>query len=340
MNSSEMMGCEGYFQVPNRETTFRHPEFDRFVQIISDLRSPDGCPWDLRQTHLSISKNMLEEAFEAVAAIEEGDIDHLREELGDVLMQVVLQSQIAQDNGEFTIEDVAHDVSEKLIRRHPHVYGPKAAFAALGLDSKRVAEFGLTCFANDSSVSDSIEGSLSEPGSCPVSPQRLDASKVGDLWDLIKKIERQQKDKIRAEKRAAAGFDPMAPQGLLEEVSPAQPALLEAHDISRKVVSQGFEWPTVDDVWGKVYEEIEEYKAAPKGSEEAELEFGDILFSLVNVARKDHLNAEISLRRACAKFRKRWEAMEAIAYSCSRSIGEYDADELKGLWEKAKDSVG
>ena len=123
-----------YFPVPTAETTSRHPEFDRFVQIIADLRSPNGCPWDLKQTHQSIAKNMLEEAFEAVAAIEEGDVDHMREELGDVLLEVVLQAQIAADAGEFTIEDVAHDVSEKIIRRHPHIYGAEASFAALGLD--------------------------------------------------------------------------------------------------------------------------------------------------------------------------------------------------------------
>lgn len=291
-----------YFPVPTEETTCRHPEFDRFVQIIADLRSPDGCPWDLKQTHQSIAKNMLEEAFEAVAAIEEGDVDHMREELGDVLLEVVLQAQIAEDLGEFTIEDVAHDVSEKIIRRHPHIYGARASFAALGLDEAQAAE----------------------------------ADDVENLWDFIKGHEKRLKDAQRAEKRAAAGLDPCVPRGLLEDVSKAQPALMEAQEISRKAVSKGFEWETVEDVWAKVAEEVEEFKAAPPRSEEAELEFGDILFSLVNVARKEHLDAETCLRRACAKFRTRWEAMERFAYEQGLDLDAYDTDGLEGLWQQAK----
>lgn len=100
-----------------------HPSFNQFVATISALRAPDGCPWDREQTHVSISHNMIEEAYEAVCAIEEEDVAHLREELGDVLLQVVLQSQIAADAGEFTIDDVCSDVNAKMVRRHPHVFG-------------------------------------------------------------------------------------------------------------------------------------------------------------------------------------------------------------------------
>ena len=105
----------------------KHREFADFVDTIAALRAPDGCPWDIEQTHRSISRNMLEEAYEAVEAIEADDMTHLREELGDVLLQVVLQAQIAQDAGEFTIDDVCGDVNEKIIRRHPHVFGDKTA---------------------------------------------------------------------------------------------------------------------------------------------------------------------------------------------------------------------
>ena len=101
--------------------------FDAFVQTIAALRAPDGCPWDREQTHASIASNMIEEAYEAVDAIEVGDVAHLREELGDVLLQVVLQSQIAADQGEFTIDDVCHDINAKMVRRHPHVFGDAAA---------------------------------------------------------------------------------------------------------------------------------------------------------------------------------------------------------------------
>lgn len=105
----------------------RHEDFDRFVATISALRAPDGCPWDREQTHQSIAHNMIEEAYEAVDAIESGDAAHLREELGDVLLQVVLQSQIASDQGEFDIDDVAADVNAKMVRRHPHVFGTSEA---------------------------------------------------------------------------------------------------------------------------------------------------------------------------------------------------------------------
>ncbi|MBO4365405.1 MAG: nucleoside triphosphate pyrophosphohydrolase [Eggerthellaceae bacterium] len=291
-----------YFDVPTPESSVRHPEYDMFVQTSATLRAPGGCPWDAKQTHASIAKNMIEEAYEAVAAIEEGDIDHLREELGDVLLEVVLQAQIAADAGEFTMEDVAHDVNEKIIRRHPHVFGAQAAFAAAGLDPGQV------------------EG----------------ADAVEDLWDVIKAHERKMKEAARAAKREAAGLDPAMPEGLLEGVSASQPALMETQEISRKAVAVGFEWETVDDVWDKVAEEIAEFKAAPPRSHEAELEFGDILFALVNVARKEHLDAESCLRAANAKFRARWQHMEQAAYEQGRSIDSYGIDGLEELWQQAK----
>ncbi|WP_303203695.1 MazG family protein, partial [Raoultibacter timonensis] len=121
-----------------------HEEFDEFVDTIAALRAPGGCPWDREQTHESIAKNMIEEAYEAVDAIEAGDTVHLREELGDVLLQVVLQSQIAADAGEFTIDDVCRDVNEKMIRRHPHVFGSAKAQSAGDVlelwDSVKLAE--------------------------------------------------------------------------------------------------------------------------------------------------------------------------------------------------------
>ena len=295
-------GEKRYFDVPTPENSQSHPEYDMFVQNIANLRAPGGCPWDLKQTHASIAKNMLEEAYEAVAAIEEGDIDHLREELGDVLLEVVLQAQIAADAGEFTIEDVAHDVNQKIIRRHPHIYGAQASFAAAGLSDAEAA----------------------------------DADGVEDLWDVIKAHERKMKEADRAAKRAAAGLDPAMPAGLLEGVSAGQPALMEAQEISRKAVGVGFEWETTEDVWGKVNEEIAEFKAAPPRSREAELEFGDVLFSLVNVARKEHLDAETCLRAANAKFRSRWQRMEQAAYEAGRSIDDYDIDGLEELWQQAK----
>ena len=300
--------------VADPATAPNHPDFNAFVQTIAALRTPErGCPWDLEQTHESIAKNMIEEAYEAVAAIEEGDVEHMREELGDVLLQVVLQAQMAADAGEFDIDDVVRDVNTKIVRRHPHVFGTEAAFEAAGLDPTQVGF---------------MPGSAHEP------------QEVLAMWDQIKVHEKKLKAQARAAKLREAGLDPDVPAGLLDEVAAQQPALMLAHEVSRKTVAVGFEWETVDDVWAKVDEEIAEFKAASTGSDEAELEFGDILFALVNVARKSGIDAETALRRTCAKFTRRWKAMEADAYAQGRTIDTYDTDGLEELWQSAKHQVG
>lgn len=277
--------------------------FDEFVETIAALRAPNGCPWDREQTHESIAKNMIEESYEAVAAIEEGDVAHMREELGDVLLQVVLQSQIAADAGEFTIDDVICDVNAKMVRRHPHVFGTQKAFLAAGLDPEAVET----------------------------------ADDVLPLWDQIKAHEKRLKHEALAEKRVAAGLDPDAPQGLLDDVPRGQPALMQALEVSKKTVRVGFEWDTVDDIWDKVYEEIDEFKAAQPGTDHALLEMGDIFFALVNVARKEGIDAETALRRVCEKFRCRWSIMEASAYAADTTVSALSTEELEELWQHAKE---
>jgi tetrapyrrole methylase family protein/MazG family protein len=280
-----------------------HTDFAYFVALIEALRAPGGCPWDREQTHTSIEKNMVEEAYEAVAAIDEHDVEHLREELGDVLLQVVLQSQIASDAHEFTIDDVIRDVSRKIVRRHPHVFGTNAACDAAGLDPSVVAN----------------------------------AQDVHELWDQIKAQERKIKDERRAANMQLQGVDSSTPRGLLEDVPSGQPSLMQAQSVSKKAASAGFEWDTVEDVWAQVYEEIAEFGDADEGADE-EMEFGDILFSLVNVGRKHHIDAESALRRSCEKFRSRWADMERIAHEQGRRIEEYSTDELNKLWVQAKDN--
>lgn len=277
-----------------------HEDFDSFVATIEALRAPDGCPWDREQTHQTIAHNMIEEAYEAVDAIESGSVAHLREELGDVMLQVVLHCQIAADEGEFTIDDVCRDINEKMIRRHPHVFGEAAA---------------------------------------------ANANEVLDLWDQVK----------LAEGKADAGSEgQQAPEGLLDGVPKNFPALMQAQKVSRKAASAGFEWDTVDDVWDKVNEEIAElkdaYEAAPKSdngkvlkeadpeaAEALELEFGDVLFSLVNVARKMGVNAENALRATCVKFRTRWSFMEGAAWGQGKRLEDLSMDELEELWGMAKE---
>ena len=289
-----------------------HPAFNQFVATISALRAPDGCPWDREQTHASISHNMIEEAYEAVCAIEEEeDTSHLREELGDVLLQVVLQSQIAADEGEFSIDDVCADVNAKMVRRHPHVFG-------------------------------SVEAS--------------NASEVLDVWDQVKLAERQAAGD-------ADGTGASKPEGLLDGVPRTFPALMEAQKISRKAAAVGFEWDSIEDVWDKVAEEkaelIEAYASAPHAAngkidtsvageydldeeqaarlaEAAEMEFGDVLFALVNVGRRMGIDAESALRASNAKFRARWAAMEEIASQQGKRMQDFSTSEQNKLWGEVK----
>lgn len=260
--------------------------FDALTETIWRLRQPDGCPWDREQTHASIAKNMIEEAYEAVDCIEEGDTAHLREELGDVLMQVMLHAQIAADADEFTVEDVVNELNEKLIRRHPHVFG-----------SATVAR---------------------------------DTAEVLDIWDQVKIAE-----KALSDTEAAAGGAEL-PQGLLEGVPRALPALMQAQKVSRKAAAVGFEWESVADVWDQVAEERAEYEREPIGSSARELEFGDMLFALVNVARKEGIDAERALRASTAKFRARWEAVEDRAWGAGHRVEELSTEELNRLWDEVK----
>lgn len=261
-------------------------EMQQLVEIIWRLRQPDGCPWDRKQTHASIAKNMIEEAYEAVDCIEADDAAHLREELGDVLMQVVLHAQIAADAGTFTMADIARDINEKLIRRHPHVFGSTAS-------------------------------------------QASSADDVLAIWDSVKLAEKGAKDEGAAESGER-------PEGLLDGVPRALPALMQAQKVSRKAAAVGFEWETTAAVWDKVAEERAEFEAEPAGSEARELEFGDMLFALVNVARREGVDAESALRASTAKFRARWSAMEDAAYRQGRRIEDFSTEELNELWNRVK----
>ena len=263
---------------PDAPTT--HPEFDRLVRTMWRLRQPDGCPWDREQTHRSITKHMVEEAYEAVEAIEANDTAHLVEELGDVLEQVVLHAQIAADEGAFTIDDVIHGLNDKLVRRHPHVFGEHAAAG--------------------------------------------DGGEVQDIWDDVKAAE-----------RAAAG-EKNAELGLLDSVPRSLPALMQAQKISKRAAKAGFEWETVDDIWRKVAEERAEFDSEAPGSDARALEFGDLLFALVNVARREGIDAEEALAASNRKFRARWSRMEELARGEGVHLEELDTVRLNELWDRAK----
>ena len=259
-----------------------HPEFDRLVRTMWRLRQPDGCPWDREQTHRSITKHMVEEAYEAVEAIEAGDDAHLAEELGDVLEQVVLHAQIAADEGAFSIDDVIHGLNEKLVRRHPHVFGEHVAAG--------------------------------------------DGNEVQDIWDEVKAAE-----------RAASGEKDERTQGLLDSVPRALPALMQCQKISKRAAKAGFEWPDVAAVWDKVAEERAEFEREAPGSSERAAEFGDLLFSLVNVARWEGIDAEEALAHANRKFRARWARMEALAREDGADLEDLGTGRMNELWDRAKE---
>ena len=252
----------------------------QFVATIAALRAPDGCPWDREQTHRSITKHLVEEAYEAVEAIEANDREHLIEELGDVLEQVVLHAQIAADEGAFTIDDVVRGLNEKLVRRHPHVFGEHAAAG--------------------------------------------DGGEVQDIWDDVKAAER------------AAQGEKDAPQGLLDSVPRSLPALMQAQKISKRAAKAGFEWDTIADIWDKVAEERAEFEREEPGSDARSLEFGDLLFALVNVARREGIDAEEALAASNRKFRARWSRMEELARARGVELGGLDATRLNELWDHAK----
>lgn len=257
-----------------------HPEFNRLVRTIWRLRQSDGCPWDKVQTHESIAKNTVEEAYEVAEAIYEDQTEHLCEELGDLLEQVLLHAQIAADAGEFSIDEICCGLNEKLVRRHPHVFGDAVALGAV----------------------DSVGAVL-------------------DIWDDVKR-----------EERSAAADEP----GLLDSVPKALPALMQAQKISKRAVKVGFEWESVADIWDKVAEERAEFEAEPRGSEAAAEEFGDMLFALVNVARREGIDAEEALAASNRKFRRRWAIMEEMARAEGVALEDLSTVRLNELWDEAK----
>jgi MazG family protein len=249
--------------------------FSQLVDIMARLRAPDGCPWDREQTFESIAKYTIEETYEVVDAIERRDYAALREELGDLLLQPVFHAQMASERGLFNIADALQSINEKLIRRHPHVFG--AAEAATADDVKEV-------------------------------------------WDRVK-----------AEEKPAAA-------GKLDSVNRAQPALMETHEISKKAAKAGFEWERYEDVEAKLQEELTELREARAGGEAADIEaeLGDLLFTAVNLARWNQVDPEQALRRANAKFRRRFAHVEKHVAADGLSMNELGGEELDRYWREAK----
>lgn len=271
------------------------------VAVVDRLRDPEtGCPWDLEQSHASLVPYVLEEAHEVADAIRHGDDRHLEEELGDLLLQVLLHARIASEQGRFDLERIARGLSAKLIRRHPHVFAGATA---------------------------------------------SDSAQVRASWAAIKAAEQQQRE---AETRQGQG------QGPAPEPSPSplsnrlagkvrgQPALAGAMTISRTAAAAGFEWDDLAGVWAKVHEELDELKeavaAAQAGADRshAEGELGDLLFTLVNVARWCSLDPEAGLAGTNHRFLDRFSRVEAALAGDLQGRG---IRELEGLWRQAKAQI-
>ncbi len=251
-------------------------KFDRLVSIMARLRAPGGCPWDREQTHESLKKYLLEETYEVLDAIDSGDWDHLAEELGDLMLQPVFHAQVAGEAGRFGIGDALDAINEKLVRRHPHIFGDARADTA---------------------------------------------DEVKIRWDNIKAEEKRSKG--------------AAPAALLDSVPRALPSLAEAQEIGAKVAKVGFDWPRIEQVYAKLDEETAELRQA-RDSAHAEEELGDLLFVAVNLARHLNVNAELALRKANAKFRRRFAHVESSLAAQGVALEEAGLERMEEKWLEAK----
>ena len=253
-------------------------EFQRLVDIMSKLRGPGGCPWDREQTLESLRGFVLEETYEVLEAIDSGDHDDLRGEIGDFLFEGVFLAQVETDAGRFTVTESLRHINEKLIRRHPHVFGDAA-----GVDT---------------------------PG------------KVVEQWEQIKAREQQSAGKKKS---------------LLKGLAKALPALLRAQEIGIRVAAVGFDWARTDDVIAKIEEEVAELRDAKHESRERmEEEMGDLLFSIVQLARQLDIDAESALRKANEKFSARFEKLEAAFEAQGRDIHGATLEEMERVWATVK----
>jgi tetrapyrrole methylase family protein/MazG family protein len=249
--------------------------FERLVEIMARLRAPGGCPWDREQDFDSIKRYLLEETYEVMDAIDARDFEGLAEELGDLLLQPVFFAQMASEEGRFDIADSLTAINEKLVRRHPHVFGD-----------------------GDAKTSD----------------------EVLQRWDEIKAEEKPR------------------PKGLLAGVPRSVPALVEAQQIAKKAAGAGFDWPSIDQVFDQLREELDELHEAREESRPERLqdEIGDLLFVIVNLARFLKVDPEQALRGTNAKFRRRFAHVEEGIEASGKTLREATMEEMESLWQDAK----
>jgi ATP diphosphatase len=260
----------------------------RLLDIMAALRTPKtGCPWDLEQTFATIAPYTIEEAYEVADAIARGDIHDLREELGDLLLQVVFHARMAEEQKSFDFGDVVEAIARKLIRRHPHVFGPTAG---------------------------------------PTTQEQVKAT-----WDVIKTQEKAER---------AARNDGRAPQesSLLASVKSGVPAVARAFELQKKVATVGFDWRETGPVLDKIREELDEVEAELTAGDTEKLseEIGDLMFTVINLARVSGIDPETALRATNAKFERRFAFVEAAIAARGHSLEQTSLEEMDKLWTEAK----
>jgi MazG family protein len=264
--------------------------FEKLVAVQARLRAPNGCPWDREQTHESLRTYLIEEAYEVLEALESGNDAKFAEEMGDLLLQIVFHSQIAQERGCFAISDVIREIHDKMIRRHPHVFGETHA---------------------------------------------RDSAEVLRNWEQIKAEERLSKAEPTGNPSGSKG---PKEESLLDGVSRALPATLEGFQLTRKASRIGFDWETAGGIFEKMGEETRELQNALDAREQpkVEEELGDLLFAAVNLARFLKVDPEIALKKANAKFSRRFRSMEKLAAEGGREFQSLPREEMEAFWDLAK----
>lgn len=249
------------------------------TDVMEKLLGENGCPWDKEQTHESLRKNLLEESHEVIEAIDSNDMVHLKEELGDVLLQVVFHAKLAEQEGQFDLNDVVAAISEKMIRRHPHIFGDVKA--------------------------DNAEEVLTN-------------------WEAIKKQE-----------KAAAGQTEES-KSIMSKLPPTLPALMKAEKVQQKAHRVGFDWDDFEGPAEKIGEELEEIREAMKGNGDVEEEIGDLLFSVVNIARFAKVDPEQALNRSVEKFVRRFQCVERQIQDQGNNFEDFNLEELDRFWDACK----
>jgi len=302
-------------------------ETQRLLDIMAQLRDPQsGCPWDVKQTMESLTRYTIEEAYEVADAIATGDMHDIKDELGDLLFQVVFYAQIASESSAFTFDDVAQSISDKLVRRHPHVFANPLASEGAGDTNKNLT----------------------------VERTQLNDSALNAQWDAIKAQEKQLK------KQRLKQDDEAIEPSILDSVPKGMPALMYAQKLQKACAKVGFDWPDAAPVIDKVREEVEEIQqeldfkqraqgalnagvaplksGVPDNQQAIEEEIGDALFAMVNLARHCKVDADTALRNASNKFANRFKGVERLAAEQGEKLDTLTLDEMEALWQQVKQS--